>query len=141
MATFRDQLHAFTAKLGHLEQAVFQGVILEAQRSIVDGSELTGAPGQPVDTGTLKGSWQSWLEGDDTAIIATDVTYAPYIEDGGNSRGAFTLRSAVGGFHSVSLTTSNIDRIVAAVTERVAETGMALPAITAQTGYTGEDGG
>lgn len=137
---FREQLRQFTVTLATRERAVFTGVVLETQRSIVDGSELTGAPGQPVKTGALKASWQSHLEGATTAIISTNIQYAPYIEDGGNSRGPFTFRHG-GGAHSVALTATNFDRIVKDVTARVTAGGTALPMINAQTGYRGEEGG
>lgn len=135
MATsFGDQLREWTATVRAREQAVFVGVVEEVRRSIVEGSEITGAPGQPVDTGTLKASWIVDRPDATTATIATNVEYAPYIEDGGNSRGPFTLRSAVGGFHSVAQTAANIDRIVDVVTARVTTDGAA-------TGTDGEAGG
>lgn len=120
MTSFSDQLRTFTAKITASSQAVFTGTVEEATRSIVEGSEITGAPGQPVDTGTLKGSWQTWYDDPNTATIGTNVEYAPYIEDGGNSRGPFTLRSEVGGWHSVAQTRAGLQRIVDVVTARVA---------------------
>jgi hypothetical protein len=47
---------------------------MEAQRSIVEGSELTGAPGQPVDTGFLKGSWSRWYDSPTKQTIGTNVS-------------------------------------------------------------------
>lgn len=119
MASFSDQLHAFTAKIATRNQDVFVGVVQEATRSIVEGSEITGAAGQPVGTGALKSSWQTVNDAPNTASIITNIKYAPYIEDGGNSHGPFTLRSAVGGFFSVAQTKAGLQRIVDVVTARV----------------------
>lgn len=141
MSSFRDQLREWSAKVHTQNAAVFDGVVEEVRRSIVDGSELTGAPGQPVDTGTLKASWITDRPDANTATIATNVDYAPYIEDGGNSRGPFTLRSEVGGFHSVAQTAANFDRIVSAVASRVIAGSASPEPISAVTGYSGEDGG
>lgn len=129
--TFSDDLKRFNVTLERRERFIFTNVVDECFRSIVEGSEITGAPGQPVGQygpgynnhglgGNLKASWQKWYDSKTVANIATNVRYAPYIEQGGNSRGAFQLRSAVGGWHSVGLTVSNFDRIVAAVTQQVA---------------------
>lgn len=89
----------------------FIGLAVAAKDSIQFGSPITGAPGQPVDTGYLRNSWQiGWDtvpqfpgtgEGatpdpagltpiEDTgdpmtatrALIATNVEYAEVIEDG-----------------------------------------------------------
>jgi len=123
MPQFSDELRHFAVKLQTRNREIFAGVVDESFRSIVEGSELTGAPGQPVDTGILKASWQRFPEGDNSVTIATNVEYAPYIEDGANSRGPFQLRSAVGGFHSLAQTVAGSDRIVEAVAARVAGAG------------------
>lgn len=140
MATFRDQLRNFSVKLNNTTQEVFSSVVLETQRSIVDGSELTGAPGQPVDTGALKSSWQAQFESPTRAVISTNIVYAPYIEDGGNSYGPFTLRSAVGGFHSAALTVAGFDRIVEFVTAQVSARSRGYISVGTTDIY-GEEGG
>lgn len=96
----------------------FLDVCGEALRSVQEGSELTGAPGQPVDTGALRASWQLAFPDPDTAIIGTNLVYAAPIEEGVGKYGPLTLRSQVGGWHSVKLTVANIGRIVDAVTRR-----------------------
>lgn len=101
---------------------VFVGTANEALRSIVEGSELTGAAGQPVDTGFLRASWQVTFDGG-SATIGSNAAYAEPIEDGTGKHGPLTLRSKVGGFHSVKTTVANFDRIVIAVKDRIAKAG------------------
>lgn len=124
----RDAAHnrETTLRLGTMLQDTFVGIVEEAQRSIVEGSELTGAPGQPVDTGFLKGSWQAVFESPNVAVIGTNAEYAESIEDGlsyAHGGTPMTLRSDVGGFHSVALTVAGFDRIVEAVKARVRAQG------------------
>jgi len=116
---FADDVRVFNRKIEAQERDIFTGVVDLAHESIVEGSPVTGAPGQPVDTGALKSSFVKEYVSKDEAIISTNLEYAPYIEDGGNDRGEFTLRSGVGGFHSVALTLAGFDKIVDAVTQRV----------------------
>ena len=97
----------------------------EVRRSVLTGSELTGAPGQPVDTGNLLNSWHAERVSETRWQLSTNTAYAEYIEDGGNSRGQFNPargdpRSEVGGYHSVKLTRTGWDRIVEAVARRIA---------------------
>lgn len=84
---------------------VYKRTVDEAFRSIVHGSPRTGAPGQPVKTGRLKNSWKRRVDGPFNTAIFSDVPYAGIIEH--NTRGA-QLRSEVGGFHSVRITTLNL---------------------------------
>ena len=107
--SFADDLARFATKTQGKSNALFTNVASGVKESIVNGSAVTGAPGQPVDTGTLKASWQLTFESKNAALVSTNVAYAPVIED--NIRGA-TLRSEVGGFHSVKLTVGGFDRIV-----------------------------
>lgn len=104
-----------------------------------EGGRLTGAPGQPVDTGNLRASWQrSFPKPLYSEIIATgktpdgkDVGYAKAIEEGvvqTHTRGPYTrsdgtpvrehtvrgwtIRYRSGGPHSVKLTKNNFDKIL-----------------------------
>lgn len=122
---FEKQIRAFGAltRRRALDVVVIAG--LEVTRSVVEGSELTGAPGQPVDTGELRKSWifEPRVDG---SSLTTNLVYAPYIEAGSNSRGSFAppptgtrtrngrlVSSQVGGFHSVKLTRAGWPRILA----------------------------
>jgi hypothetical protein len=102
----------FDRDVGEKTRAVFLGVAAHLQRSITHGSDLTGAPGQPVQTGNLQRSWGTTFPAEDKAEIVTNVEYAPAIEDGVGPHGPLTLRSPVGGFHSVAKTIDGFDRIV-----------------------------
>lgn len=115
--SFDADLAAFFAKTKFKTQAVFVNTASAVKGSIVDGSGVTASPGQPVDTGTLKASWQLTFESPTSALVSTNVEYAPVIED--NARGA-TLRSKVGGFHSVKYTVAGFERLVEAEVAKVA---------------------
>jgi hypothetical protein len=130
--SFEGDLLKFAATVeGRIKDTVTEAG-LEVHRSLVEGSEVTGAPGQPVDIGTLKGSWiaerTSDLEWQDT----TNLEYAPAIEAGVQqpyttakgtavTPGPMTLRSEVGGFHSVALTRAGWPQIVDASVAKVVQ--------------------
>lgn len=134
--SFSDDLRRFSAKNPAKLQAVFDGVCEATFGSIVEGSPITGAPGQPVSTGFLKGSWQRMREAPLRERQATNVAYARVIED--NLRSSFDpagvlpvrkpvteggtrfVKSTVGGHHSAKLTVAGFQRIVDAVTREVA---------------------
>ena len=56
--SFADDLARFRSSTVARAKDVFVTVAMLSRDSIVNGSEITGAPGQPVDTGYLKASWQ-----------------------------------------------------------------------------------
>lgn len=97
--TFSGDLARFTSKTERRTQDVFATLVVLAHESIQTGSSITGAPGQPVDTGTLRNSWGIEFESATRALIATPVEYADAIED--NVRGV-TFRNH--GPHSRKLT-------------------------------------
>jgi hypothetical protein len=82
--------------------------------SIVEGSSLTGAPGQPVgvsgspEDGKLRDSFELALPNPYEFTVLTDVGYAPDVED--NVR---NVQFHNHGPHSVKRTISSFDRIVA----------------------------
>lgn len=55
--SFASDLHRFALKVEERNRAVFVGTTVEVLRSMTEGSEITGAPGQPVDTEALKGDF------------------------------------------------------------------------------------
>lgn len=116
---FADDIQAFSAKVAQRHKDVFVGSATAVKKSITDGSEITAAPGQPVRDGILKGSWQLTYPEDMVGLIATGVEYAEPIEEGMGPHGSLTLRSEVGGFHSVALTRAGWPALVDDVVKRV----------------------
>lgn len=100
--------------------AIYERVADLAFDSIVHGSALTGAPGQPIaapifeHAGALRASWKQTQASPNVITISTDFGYAPFVED--NLKG-FRFRS--GGPHGVKLTVLAADRIVAAAMQQV----------------------
>lgn len=114
--SFSDDIDRFLLKLESREAALLPAVASAVQDSIVNGSPVTGAPGQPVDTGALRASWSLDFPSATEARISTKIEYAPIIEH--NLRGA-KLRSQVGGFHSVALTRAGFQKLVDAEVRRM----------------------
>ncbi len=121
MTDFKDQVRAFGLKVEGQTKNIFVNTAVATKSSIVEGSSITGAPGQPVDTGALRASWQLEFTTPTSAIIATNLVYAPIIEDGVRDGKALTLRSQVGGWGSVRATVLNFDRLVQAEAEKGAK--------------------
>jgi hypothetical protein len=122
MSDFRNQLLGFSVKIQRMERDVFVGVTEEVHKSIVEGSPITGAAGQPVDTGALRASWTPAFLDANTWQDTTHLVYAPSLEDGvsyAHGGTPLTLRSATGGFHSVKATRVGFGRIVDYVVARV----------------------
>lgn len=88
--------------------------------SVVDGSSVTGAPGQPVDTGNLRASWQLTFPSPLLARLVSSATYAEAIENGVGPHGPMILRSEVGGFHSVKMTRSAFPKLTDRIVREVA---------------------
>lgn len=118
MSKNTDAVRVMLAQINATTAAIFEDVGMEAQRSIVEGSELTGAPGQPVQTGNLKTSYTRWYDSPTKQTIGTNVVYAPDIEDGVGPRGPLTLRSTVGGFRSIAHTLNRLQNVLDVVTKR-----------------------
>ena len=116
MADFRGDLKRFSDRTALRVQETFIRSAQAVHQSIQEGSPVTGSPGQPVDTGALRASWILRYESPVSAMISTNLDYAPIIED--NVRGA-RLRSAVGGFHSVRLTIVGWPRLLESVVREV----------------------
>jgi hypothetical protein len=136
--SFSSDTAAFAAKLEQRRKDVFLGTVEAVQTSITEGSPITGAPGQPVQWGTLKGSYQDEPIEDYLSRVVTNLEYAEAIEDGQQppytradgtqvTPGPMTLRSEVGGFGSVKQTRANYELLVEDVARRVAsESGPAV---------------
>jgi hypothetical protein len=107
---FSADMGRFIEKVRQRGNALYLNCVSHVETSIKAGSPVTGAPGQPVQTGALLNSWQTTFNGP-VAEVSTNLEYAEPIEI--NERGA-TLRSEVGGFHSVALTRAGWPSIVEA---------------------------
>jgi hypothetical protein len=128
--SFKSDLLGFSVKIQRMERDVFVGVTEEVHKSIVDGSPITGAMGQPVGQygpgynegrvgGALRASWTPAFVDRDTWQTTTHLNYAPGIEDGIGPHGPIELRSTRGGLHSVKTTRVGFSRIVEYVTAKV----------------------
>lgn len=118
--SFATDLKAFADKVERRGRDVFVASTVEVRRSLVEGSELTGAPGQPVDTGALKASFVDEFIGAEGWQISTNLDYAPGIEDAIGPSGRITIRSPVGGSHSSKQTRAGWPRIIEHVNRTVA---------------------
>src|SRR4051812_46868779 len=110
---FAQDLARFKAKtLANLD-ATREGVDAETFRSIVEGSEITGAPGQPVHTRKLHDSWSQDVADTET-VTSSDSPYAIAVEE--------NLNNAVyenHGPHSVKQTVVAFPRIVGDVVKGI----------------------
>jgi hypothetical protein len=112
--SFASDLNGFANLVERRTKAAFVMCATEVQRSVVEGSEITGAPGQPVDTGNLRDSWIPEFVSDTHWQTTTKVEYAPHVED--NVRG---VQHRNHGPHSVKLTVAGWQRIVSQVCAEV----------------------
>lgn len=117
---FGADLQKFVLLVRERQKAVFKDACAMAEESIQNGSAISGAPGQPVQTGKLLLSWQLRLDSDTQATIDTNSLYAPAIEDGVGKYGPLTLRASRGGFHSVKLTVAAWPQLIAAAQAKAA---------------------
>ena len=114
-ARFTKDLADFMKKLDRRMDAVFLDAVGVALESIKIGHAISGAPGQPVQTGNLLNSWDQKVHSKTTATLFSTADYAEHIEEGIG----MTVRSAVGGFHSVKMTVAAWSRIMNASVEKV----------------------
>lgn len=124
MASFADDINRFKTRLVFKTKAAYVGTASAMHASIKGNSAgtpdpVTGAPGQPVDTGNLKSSWILAI-GPNEAVISTNAAYAEAIETGVGPHGPLTLRSTLGGFHSVQQTIAGASALQADVVRRLA---------------------
>lgn len=114
MSTSGDQIRALAADLLERADEFHAGVVAEMEKSVVDGHELTGAPGQPVDDGDLKESWETTHDGPSKSTTESDSPYAQAVED---NWGNVTYKN--GGSHSLKLTVAGAQTVADVVAERV----------------------
>lgn len=110
--SFKSDVTAVVKKADGNLKKIFVNTAAMVQESVVEGSPLTGAPGQPVQTSNLKTSFHLSFPKPFVAELSTNVAYARPIEDGIGPHGEMQVRSEVGGFHSVKLTLAGAQRLV-----------------------------
>jgi hypothetical protein len=132
--SLNEGVERFQATVLRRAKDVLQRSAEMVKESITEGSSITGAPGQPVDTGFLRGSWDLLFPSEYERLVVTNTSYAPAIEE--DDRAAFDPRgedrpkrketderphavSEVGGPHSVKLTRASWDRVVDAAVREV----------------------
>lgn len=116
--TPKSRLAEFNRILDARTKAIQDGVVELATESVVNGSTLTGAPGQPED---LREKFQTVPESDTSAIVGVTDPSARSVEDGISY--AFggvpaKLHSAIGGFHSFKLTEAALPRLAQTMVQR-----------------------
>lgn len=112
--SFERDLSVFSVHLDEKWKAFMPAIGAATYDSIVFGSPVTGAPGQPVGIGNLRAGWQLLFPDEEHAEIVTKVPYAESNEDGiaRPGGGPYIQRSPVGGRWSIALTRTNFDRLV-----------------------------
>lgn len=122
--SFAADIQRFQVKVEAKLPAVFANIASALHESIVEGSPLTGSPGQPVGQygpgyhphevgGDLKNSWQLEFTSPTEALISSNSDHAPPNEYGVTVDGRpYMQRSTVGGRHSRALTIAGAQRIV-----------------------------
>jgi hypothetical protein len=125
--TFSTEIARAMRNIRAREQQLKKQCDSHVLKSVTVGSNVTGAPGQPVEGGALLGSFRmEKVSNTETDIISRGVPYADVIEE--NVRGA-TLRSSVGGFHSVKMTRLGWNKIVAFESQRIGQGEIVAPTI------------
>jgi hypothetical protein len=116
----REAIQRFLLKGEAIQQRILKGTAETAFSSIRDGSPITGAPGQPVDKGTLYESWTLRFADANHAVIETKLFRAIFIED---NVGKYKFKNH--GPHSFKLTVAGLDRIVQLEVEQAISKGKA----------------
>lgn len=116
--SFRQQLNKITRTLNVRVDECEIELLEEILTSVKDGHPRTGAPGQPIKFGTLYDSMT--IRGKSIYSKIEPFNYGPFIEEGIGAYGKkLTLRSAVGGFHSLKTTKLNFRWLARDVALRV----------------------
>jgi hypothetical protein len=124
-ARFDLDMAAVATRLRADLNMLFTDSVEMARESIVDGSPVTGAPGQPVEDDVLRQSWKKEFLSPTHATVLTDSPYAESNEDGiaRPGGGPYRLLSPVGGRFSIAKTVAGWGRIVDAA---IAKQGQAM---------------
>lgn len=134
--SFESDIARFVARTEKRLKAVHANAAFKVRDSVIfgpqfEGGRITGAPGQPVDTGNLRASWQlthpeallALLTATGETPTGVKVGYARAIEEGIQAPYTTTKGTRVtprkivfgkhgGGPHSVKLTRAGFQRLV-----------------------------
>lgn len=111
--TFQDALKRAVIQIEVATKDVVTEAVALTADSIVNGSSVTGSPGQPSDL--RKGAWKVQRLTDWYAVISTGAKSARSVEDGMSykyGRPLTKLHSHVGGFHSALATAAGFPRLL-----------------------------
>jgi hypothetical protein len=119
MKKLADFLRELPQRATVVVEEVFPEVAVVAHSELKFGGPITGAPGQPVDTGNLRNSVSLEFETPTLAHISIPVEYAEAVEDGVGPHGPVKYgKSGVGGSHSMALVILGIQPITDTVVAR-----------------------
>ncbi len=122
--TFQTDIARFVTKIEHRQALIFFDVADALHNSIKEGDPTTGSPGQPVQESDLINSWQARHLEPFLFQTSPGMVYARGIEEGAREDASgqlrqLTLRSDVGGFHSVKITRIGFPKLVNAAASKV----------------------
>lgn len=109
--SFDSDIDSFIAHMEEEKERIETAAAAEVFRSVVFGSEITGAPGQPVHSGELRDSW-TMVKGENETVISSDHHAAVPVEENWSN---VTFHNH--GPHSVALTEAGWQRIVDALAQ------------------------
>jgi hypothetical protein len=110
-AVWKSKKKQMLVRLKETDEKILHSVVEQSFDSIVNGSMETGSPGQPRD---LRDKWKITY-GKGFARIFVNEKSARSVEEGISLKfgGAITLKSDIGGFHSIKKTKSKIRKFLA----------------------------
>lgn len=113
MVRFEDALKRAVIEIEGLTKDIVTTAVELTADSIVNGSSVTGSPGQPADL--RDGAWKTQHLSDYYAVISTTAKSARSVEDGmsyKHGRPLTKLHSDIGGFHSALATAAAFPRLL-----------------------------
>lgn len=122
MTRFSAQLQTFAIKTHSNAEAVVTSVTDTVYSELINGGQLSGAPGQPHD---LRDKFEV-TRGSLTSTIVTSDKSARSVEDGVSHKHGVPLtklKSPLGGFHSLALILAARQAIIDNAVRKVADNG------------------
>jgi hypothetical protein len=125
-AVWKSKKKQMLIRLKETDEKILKSVVEMSFDSIVNGSAETGSPGQPRDL-REPGAWKITY-GKGFARIFTKDKSARSVEEGISRKygGPITLKSDIGGFHSLKHTRKSIRKLLAKAAAQHAPKGASL---------------